>query len=557
MSKRSIYGTPTSSTIVDDLTSDYYVWSSQKTYDEILANSGSSFNISAITSSVIATTDNTLNLGSDTKRFNTAYVNEIRTSLIKNTNGDTNMTMGQGISQGIELNADGNGLIFPSSSNTLNFGKATNKFLSGYFNNLYADTYNSATNQPLFSYLSGDISVETSMRIDGSITPISTGNYVLGQPTKQWQGVYTTDLFCSNSITTTNISALTATLTNLTISTMTTQGNILSNGNNLYDIGSSSYKFANAYLNSINSTTITTTNIFTSTITANNLTVSNSLIPNSNNIANIGASGNNFLSAYITTLNATTVGASTVKLSSINTPANTVMISLNTSPIYRITAYSNIYPSTNNHDLGNPSYGIWNNLYVNSITSSNITNAVTITTNSITATNILCNTTATFNNVYITNGDFLHRHISHIQIDFSNFTTPYVRSHAVANTFYPLAPTTVTYETPSTEFTQNGAGLITYTGDMGIAHVALTLTNKLTSGNNVQFEYNLYVSGVSYSAGKMRQYYPNSTDNQTITLHMAPMLMNGDTIQLYTCNRTNTASLDIYSLNIFIMKMPH
>ena len=286
--------------------------------------------------------DNADNLGSTLLRWATTYsVNVVATNL-----GGTLTTAAQpnvtsvGILAGLTTSAD----IVPDTDGTLNLGASLYMW-----SNVYTQTVTA-------SYLNGTLltGVQLNITTVGTLTQLTVANsilpggdnvYNLGSPTARWANIY-----CA---------------------AVTPTGSIVPNADNSYNLGSMTYRWATTYSVNVTATnlagTLTTAaqpNI-TSVGTLSGLTVSASILPSITNSDNLGSGALVWATVYATAINATNLTGT------LQTAAQPNITSVGT--LSGLTVSASILPSiTNSDNLGSGAL-VWATVYATAINATNLT----------------------------------------------------------------------------------------------------------------------------------------------------------------------------------------
>ena len=280
----------------------------------LLVNGDASFNNNVeisgnIISKNIIPFDNSFTLGNITKVWKNAYINDL------SVNNDLTVNNNLTVNKELHLTKNTDSGLFFDNSNVLYFNNTDSKyhFTGDFFfetppaypNGLAPTTTSTAntnggtiasvsiTSSTINSSTIGnsypstgvftDLSVNNNLAISGTITsknilPVTDISFDLGSSSKKFRNAYINDLSVNN---------------NLDVSGTINSKNILPVTNISFDLGSSSKKFRNAYINDLS--------------VNNNLDVSGTInskniLPVLNNTFDLGSSSKKFKNAYITDL---------------------------------------------------------------------------------------------------------------------------------------------------------------------------------------------------------------------------------------------------------------
>lgn len=230
--------------------------------------------------------------------------------------------------------------VLPSVDNTYNIGSNALRWKNGYFStNIFC---------PLITGPTADLTLNAATGFNivssKSLIPDQDNLHFCGFGNKRWQAAHAVTVFADvlSSETGTDL-----TLTPATGQTIRNTTTILPTADITTDLGSGSFRYANVYGQTINSTTINNTTFNTTTVNA--------------------TTGN------IVTVNATTVNATASQ-----------NLSLTASSGFVITANQNIEPSTDStKNLGSSSKK-WQNTFSNSVTATTVSTSGVVT-NSVAA----------------------------------------------------------------------------------------------------------------------------------------------------------------------------
>jgi len=137
---------------------------------------------------------------------------------------------------------------------------------------------------------------------------------------------------------------------------------------------------------------------------------------------------------------------------------------------------------------------------------------------------------------------------------FENFATPYVRSIAVANTFYEILPSTTSLVTNfSTKFSNTVSGQLRYDGTpTKFASINVVMSGITTGGASDTYEFDIRKNGVKIVGSASRIEFGGVSDYYECSSQALVSLTSGDYISLWTTNRSNPNSVSIGSISVIV-----
>jgi hypothetical protein len=363
---------------------------------------------------------------------------------------------------------------------------------------------------------------------------------------------------------------------NLTIGGSTTSQHIIPVTNNLYNLGSASFYFANVYSTNITGTIATASQpSITSVGTLSSLSITNDLSINSGNVIittgnilpsntgntqSLGSTTKYFANLYSTTINSTTLNgtiatASQPSITSIGTLSSlSVTNDLNVNSGNIIVSAGNILPSNtgNTQSLGSTTK-YFANLYSTTINSTTLNGTIaTASQPSITSIGTLSSLTVTNDlnvnsgNVIITTGNILPSNTGNTQSlgsttkYFANLYSTNING-TIATASQPSITSvgTLSSLTVTNNITSNSGNIIITNGDLSVVsgNVLPSATgNTQTLGSSIKYFANLYSTTIN-----------STTINGTIATVSQPSITSLGTLNtlLVTPTSTNTITVNL------------
>jgi hypothetical protein len=214
--------------------------------------------------SVLPSTTNTYNLGSSSYYWNNGYITTLNTTQIINSSQNSNLVQ-QTTSGDIVFNPV-NGCVRPYTTNTYNLGSSSYYWNNGYITTLNTtQIINSSQNSNLLQQTtSGDIVFNP---VNGCVRPYTNNTYDLGTSSFSWRGLNVNNIYDNNLYTNyikrDNTGDLTIETTNGSLNLACTGGCVYLKGaqtysynlhpyaSNTYDLGTSSKRWNDCYVNTL------------------------------------------------------------------------------------------------------------------------------------------------------------------------------------------------------------------------------------------------------------------------------------------------------------------
>jgi len=135
----------------------------------------------------------------------------------------------------------------------------------------------------------------SAFKSDQDNLPSTDGTYDLGSPSYKFDTIYANNINCANVSGDSTL--------------FHTNQNNLPTANNTYNLGSSSYRFATVYGQTGDFTTATATTVNATTLNVTSVNGSGNILPTSNNVYNIGSASYQWANVYATTFNGVATSA--------------------------------------------------------------------------------------------------------------------------------------------------------------------------------------------------------------------------------------------------------